>query len=160
MATDGLWFAGLVTSVSLLTAAKRSALLLEFIHAHRWKGRRGMMMCLVVMNLMNRYGRVNNVWLNSVYIRVSKMSGRRFRRQKFTFLDYWLDRLVHVMVHVLALDSGIMASSLLAFHARLGIVILLVLVIEAIVDLVGIVVLERAMLNRCSFVMVLLGQDF
>jgi hypothetical protein len=103
---------------------------------------------------------VNNVWLNSVYIRVSKMSGRRFRRQKFTFLDYWLDRLVHVMVHVLALDSGIMASSLLAFHARLGIVILLVLVIEASVDLVSIVVLERAMLNRCSFVMVLLGQDF
>jgi hypothetical protein len=88
------------------------------------------------------------------------MLRRRFRRQKFTFLDYWLDRFVHVMVHMLALDSGIMASSLLAFHARLGIVILLVLVIEATLDLVGIVVLERAMLNRGSFVMVLLGQDF
>ena len=81
-------------------------------------------------------------------------------RGKPTFLDYGLDRLVDMMVHMLALDSAFMASSLLPFDTVLSIVILLLLLMEAALDLVGIVVLERTMLYRGSVVMMLFGQDF
>jgi hypothetical protein len=76
VATNGLWLAGFVTSLSPLMAAECSALVLELIHTHRWERGRGMMMSLVMMNFVDRYGRVNNVWLNSLYTKVSPMLSR------------------------------------------------------------------------------------
>ena len=71
MATNGLWLAGFVTSLFPIMALESSALVLEFIHTHGWEGCRGMMMSLIMMNLVNWYGGVHNVWFNSLCIEIS-----------------------------------------------------------------------------------------
>ena len=67
---------------------------------------------------------------------------------------------MHVMVHMLALNALIFAEGLLAVNARLGVLILCALVLQATLDPAGIVMFERPSLNRRSFVVMLLGQHF
>ena len=61
-----------------------------------------MVLCFIVVDFVDWYGLVDDVWLNSL------------------LLDDWLNCLVDVMVHVLSGNGGFSSGSLLALNASLS----------------------------------------
>ena len=53
------------------TALERATPLLELVHAHGWKSGRRVMLLLVVVNLMDRHGGVDNMRLNGFCLHFS-----------------------------------------------------------------------------------------
>lgn len=139
MTSEGLWLA-LEEVTPLLATAKRSSLLLEVVHANSWKGGSTVVMCLVVVDLVDWNRRVDDMRLNGLLV------------------DDRLDRLVHMVVDMLSLDTLILAIGLLAIYTGLTVLIFGAFVFEATLEPVGIAVFERTMLNLSSLVMVLLRQ--
>lgn len=79
--------------VARLGATKGAAGLLELGHGHGWEGAGGVVLGLVVVDLVDRLGRVDNVALDGL------------------LLDDWLDVLVDVVVHMLASERGSLGVS-------------------------------------------------
>lgn len=75
--TDRSWLT-LEAISALLTTLERATLLLELGHGDGWESRSGVVLSLVVVNLVDRDGGVDNRWLDSL------------------LLDDWLDVLVNV----------------------------------------------------------------
>jgi hypothetical protein len=128
--------------VSLFAAGQSSTLVLKLIHGHGRKGCGAVVCSLVVVNLVNRNGGVNNVRLDSL------------------LLDDRLDGLVDVVVDVLTTNgsSGTLAVCGTIYPA-------LILEASLLLDQVplnGVVVavVELAVLNSAELGCVLLGKDF
>lgn len=127
--------------VTLLAASKSSTLVLELVHGHGWESCGAVVGSLVVVNLMNGDGGVNNIGLNGL------------------LLHDRLDSLVNVVVDVLTTDGG---GSALAVCGGVYATLVLeasLLVNEVPLSGVVITVVELAMLNGTKLGGVLLGKN-
>ena len=127
--------------VALLATGKSSTLRLELLHGHGRKSSGAVVSGLVVVNLVDRNGGVNNVGLNGL------------------LLENRLDGLVDVVVDVLTADSS---SGALAVCG--GIYTTLILEASLLVDKVPlssvvVTVVELAVLNGTKLSSVLLGEN-
>lgn len=138
--TNRAWLT-LEAVVALLTAGQDTTLLLKVGHADSWEGRGGVVLSSVVVNLVDGHGGVDDVGLDGL------------------LLDNGLDSLVDVVVNVLAGDDGGDGAGVLALDTDLLVTELLLLGRKTGLDLLGIVVLELAVLDRDDVVVVLLGEN-
>lgn len=127
--------------VALLTASQDTTLLLKVGHGDGRKGRGGVVLSSVVVNLVDRDGGVDNVRLDGLLV------------------DDGLDGLVDVVVDVLTADGG--CNRLRVHSLELGALIseLGSLSSETLLDLGVVAVLERAVLDGGKVVVVLLGEN-
>lgn len=151
-------WAAVLTVCALVAAAERSSILLELLHAHGRQCGGGMVLCGVVVDLMDGLGGVDNVRLDSFYARVSIDRDDFVRRIARTLLHDRLDRLVDVMMHMLATDGRGSAAGVLALNARLCIFVLILLGSKTLLHPAGIIVLVGTFLCRQEIVMVLLWE--
>lgn len=131
----------LETVIALLTASEDTALVLEIAHANGRESRGGVVLGGIVVHLVNGDSRVNDVRLNGLLV------------------DDWLDGLMDVVVYVLTSHDWSDGAGVLALNALLLITELSLLGSKTLLHLVGIVVLERAVLDRDDVVVVLLRKD-
>lgn len=148
--------------VARLGAAEGTSSLLEFGHGHGWEGAGGVVLGLVVVDLVDGLGRVDNVALDSL------------------LLDDRLDVLVDVVVHMLASERGSLAvgvpgigtsalevtgwaecvdwECILDLADLPGVLELRALLLEALLSVVGAAVLDGTVLYRRHLVGVLLRE--
>lgn len=139
--SNGLWLA-LESIDTLLTSTKAAPLRAELIHADSRKSRGGVMLGLVVVNLMDGDGSVDDRWLDGL------------------LLNDGLDGLVDVMMDMLASDSrSLLLDHLLACLYSL-VMELTSLLLETSADSGVIAMIDLAGLSGSDSVGVLLGKNF
>jgi len=124
-----------------LATGQAAALLLEFVHADGWEGRGAMVLGGVVVDFVDWDGGVDDVRLNGL------------------LLHNRLDRLVDVVVHVLAGSDGLHGCGVLTLDADRLVLELGSLLGEVVLVLLGIVVLDLAVLDGDDLVVVMLRED-
>lgn len=125
--------------VALLTSCERTSLLLEVLHVHGWELGRRMVLRSVVVDLVDWYGRVNDVRLYGL------------------LLDDRLDSLMHVMVHMLASNGRLDGAGSVALDVCTLITVLALLLSQTTLNVFVVVVLKGPMLGGLEVVMMLLG---
>jgi len=136
-----LWRTAVKLVVSFLTTSKGTTLLLEVVHAHCRESRGTVVLSGVVVNLMNWYRCVDNMWLNGL------------------LLNDGLDGLVDMVVHMLASDGWLRGAGTLTLNVGLLVAELCLLGLKLALHLVGVVVLVRTMLSWQSLVVMLLREN-
>jgi len=128
--------------VALLTTAENTSMFLELGHADRGKLRGLVMLSSIVVNLVDGNGCVDNIRLDCL------------------FLNYWLDGLMDMVMHMLASNSGCHGLAVRCIgHAPL-IPELCLLGRELFLSARGISVIELSVLYRFDLGGVLLGKHF
>jgi len=125
-----------------LAAGKATTLLLELVETDGREGGGAVVLGRVVMDFVDGNGGVDDVRLNRL------------------LLHDGLDRLVDVVVDVLAGDDGLNGGRVLALDADRLVLELGGLLGEVALVLLGVVVLDLAVLDGDDLVVVLLGEDF
>jgi len=124
--------------LTLLTTLERAAVLLEIFHADGREGVGRVMLCFVVVDLVDWHRLVHDMRLDGLLV------------------DDWLNRLMHVMMYVLAGNGSLGAVRLLAFDAGLGVVVLLAFGVKTALQICILGVVERFAFYRKFGVVMLL----
>jgi hypothetical protein len=138
--TNSLWLAGKSVS-ALLATAQVATLVFELIHSDGRELGSSVVLSLVLVDLMNRDGGVDDGWLDRL------------------LLYDGLDVLMHMVVDVLACDSGLSSLGVLNVADGAGVFELGLLGGETVLNVVVIPMLDVAVLDAGHVVCVLLGKD-
>lgn len=138
--TNRLWLAH-ESIGTLLASSKGSSLSSELVHADSWEGGSSVVLSLVLVNLVDWDGGVDDGWLDSL------------------LLDNWLNCLVDVVVNVLTSNGGTLGGSVLGLSYSSGVLELSLLSGETLLDVSIVSVLDVAVLNTSELVRVLLWHN-
>lgn len=139
--TNRLWLA-LESISALLTSSEGASLGSELAHADSGESSGSVVLSLVLMNLVDWDGGVDNGWLDSL------------------LLDDWLNGLMDVVVNMLTSNGGAFGCSMLGLSDSSGVLELGLFSSETFLNLIVISVLNVAVLNSSELMSVLLWKDF
>lgn len=139
-ASDRFWLASKGVG-TLLTASKVTSLVFEVMHADCWELASTVVLGLILVNLVNGNGSVDNRRLNGL------------------LLDDRLDVLMNVVVDVLASQRWLSRRSMLDITNSAFVLVLSCLSIETLLYVVIIAVLDISVLNTCHLMGVLFWED-